>query len=325
MVGKHKIFNDDDRQRSKALCLSLGLSDSDVYDIDGWFYLFLQKHHCANSAKEGLAYEKELEIRYREIEAGLGFAQHKYILPRLIKYFNILNAGYLRSSYIAGLGVLLENLILEYLNAKRSYYSPAEFVFVIEYLRSNFMVSPNGKLAETILKLDIKDRIVSKSTPEQKLIIVSNILSIIADKGFHHDIICFKKVLALVTKEDGLLIEHIKKYEVRNGQGCYKYVGMVLNTKLDSNAWVDFCLKKELITWLDSAVGAQPKESWINKLTNIKEKVSADKLLLICQDIKEREDLQHYYFDSTAYWGDEVAKRFVKSVKWAESLIYESS
>jgi hypothetical protein len=198
-------------------------------------------------------------------------------------------------------------------------YTPSEFVAVTTYLQNNFFVSPNGELIENILKINTKHKITAKSSTEEKRNIISNILYIVADKSFHHDIICFKKILKLITADDIELMEQVVNFKVTNGQGCYFMVNLILNTHLLlDNVAENFEVKRELIFWLDSSGGAKPKQSWTEKMLALKVKIGLQALLLICDRLIEHQQLANYYFNDSFFWGDDVCKRFIKSAKWTK-------
>lgn len=312
-------FKEDDKLKSRDLGEALGVSANDICSIDDWFANYLDRHLHASTFEKGLVYESELNELHNSIFESIEPLSYKYILPKLVKYYNISESGQLKSTRVARLLVLLEQLIAKYINELNVSYTPSEFVNVTKYCRDNFFVSPNGELIENILKINTKHKITAKSSTEEKRNIINNILYIITDTGFHHDIICFKKILKLITVEDIELIEQIKSFKVKNSQGCYFLINIIFDTYLPfDNIAEDFDIKRELIFWLDSSGGAKPKQSWIEKMLALKVKIGLPSLLLICEQIIEHKQLVNYYFNDSCYWGDDVCKRFIKSAQWTK-------
>jgi hypothetical protein len=323
-IKKHTEFKENDKLNSGNLAEVLGISAIDIRNIDDWFDTYLDRHLQAKTFDGGLAYESELGELHSSIFEHMKPLSYKYILPRLLKYYNISDSGYLKPMIVARLRVLLKDLIIKYMNEQNVSYTPAEFIFVTTYLRDNFLISPNGELIENVLKINAKHKITTKSSTEERRNIISNILHVIADEGFHHDIICFKKVLKLITADDIELMEQIKSFKVKNNQGCYLLINTIFNTHLPfDNVAENFDMKRELIFWLDSSGGAKPKQTWLEKMLALKAKIGLPSLLLICEQILENEQLVNHYFNEICWWGDGVCKRFMKSAKWIKEYCKE--
>ncbi|UKB82744.1 hypothetical protein LF887_17230 [Chryseobacterium sp. MEBOG06] len=324
MNNPYWTFKNDELAKSKILAKELNIPESDFTNIQFWFDLLLLKHEQATTNKEDqLKTEKELEIKFNEmISSEIERKSYKYILPKLLNYNNVFNDAFLRSLYVARLGALLgDNLIPRLVSDKKIVYSPEEFFHVTVYLRDNYFVSPNSNFLEDTLRIENVRGIFKKTSTKLKFEILKNILHIIHQKPFHHDIICFKKILKLVSETDIALIDYLKKFQVENGQGCYKIVNEILNLKLFEDTWNDFEIKVQLILFFDTAKGAHPSTSWNKKFQGISKMIDNVKLSLVAHTVLKNEDCKIYSFDYGAQWGDDTAKRFLKSAQWIKDIL----
>lgn len=320
----YRTFKNNELTKSKVLAGKLNISENDFIKIQYWFDLLLLKHEEATADREEqFEAEKELNLSFNElISSEIERKSYKYILPKLLNYNNIFYSAFLRSLFIARIGRLLEeDLIPIFVNDKKIDYSAEEFFHVTVYLRDNYFVSPNSNFLEDILKIENVRGIFKQATIEVKFETLKNILHIIHQKTFHHNIICFKKILKLVSETDIALIDYLKKFQVENGQGCYKIINEILNLKLFEDTWNDFEIKVQLILFFDTAKGAHPSASWNKKFQDISKMIDNVKLSLIAQTVLENEDCKIYSFDYGAQWSDNTAKRFLKSAQWIKCIL----
>ncbi|MNI48270.1 hypothetical protein D3C73_1028280 [compost metagenome] len=246
MDNQYLIFKKDELAKTRILAKELTITEIDFIKIQNWFDLLLLKHEEATSdTAEQLTTEQELEIAFNElISSEIQRKSYKYILPKLLHYNNVFNDAFLRSLYVVRLGALLrDNLIGKFAKDKMIVYSPEDFFHITVYLRDNYFVSPNSNFIEDILKIEHVRGIFKQATNDVKFSTLKNILHIIHQKTFHHDIICFKKILKLVSAKDIALIDYLKRFEVINKQGCYKIINDILNLAIAENAWDDFEIK----------------------------------------------------------------------------------
>ncbi len=325
-IKNYQLFEKDDLLHSKQLADELKVCKDDFDEINNWFKILLENHRNQRVFDKQLEVEKTLFHNFEEILTKIDLQGQKYILPKLLKYNNIISGDFLRSLYIARLGYLLKNTLISlFLTQIKPKYSVVEFISILNYLKNNFQISPNGDLLENIFKIEKLNRVFKKALPEQRLVITMNITHIIKEIEFHHDINCYKKILFLLNEEDTRTIEYLKKFEVLNNQGCYFVLNELLNTELQSDVWSDFNIKRTLIKILDKARGAKPNEKWIADIDKVKEKISEKELLRIADKIIDNEGKKSYYFNSTASWSDDVMKRFLKSANWIKQLSNLSS
>lgn len=319
MNDAYITFKNNELAKSKDLAEALKISESDFIKIQNWFDLLLLKHEEATSDWEDqLQKEEDLENKFNElISSEIERKSYKYILPKLLNYNNEFNGAFLRSLYIARLGALLrDNLICKFVNDKMIVYSPEDFFHTTVYLSKNYFVSPNSNFLEDILKAEHVRGILKQAAVKDRFSILKNILHIIHQKTFHHDIICFKKILKLVSPEDVALIDYLKKFKVLNDQGCYKIIHDVLNLPIAENAWNDFEIKVQLINFFDTARGANPTASWNKKFHELAGTCGTAILLQTASTVLENENCKNYEFDYGVVWGDDTAKRFLKSAQW---------
>ncbi|KXH84902.1 hypothetical protein [Chryseobacterium kwangjuense] len=324
MNDAYITFKNNELAKSKDLAEALKISESDFIKTQKWFDLLLLRHKEANSNREEqLETEKELEFKFYELTSSeIERKSYKYILSKLLNYNNEFNGAFLRSLYIARLGALLrDNLIPKFVNDKMIVYSPEDFFHTTVYLRENYFVSPNSNFLEDILKAEHVRGILKQATVKVRFSILKNILHIIHQKTFHHDIICFKKILKLVSSDDVALIDYLKQFKVLNDQGCYKIIHDTLNLPIAENAWEDFERKVQLINFFDTGRGANPTASWNKKFAELSGTIGNSSLLKAASIVLENENCKNYEFDYGAVWGDDTAKRFLKSAQWIKDML----
>ncbi|AZB26899.1 hypothetical protein EG339_21075 [Chryseobacterium bernardetii] len=317
-------FKNDEFAKSEILAKELNISESDFIKIQNWFYLLLLKHEQAiHDMEEQVKTEKELEAKFNQlISSEIERKCYKYILPKLLHYNNVFNDAFLRSLYVVRLGALLrDNLIGKFVKDKMIVYSPEDFFHITVYLRDNYFVSPNSNFIEDILKIEHVRGIFKQATNEVKFSTLKNILHIIQQKTFHHDIICFKKILKLVSPKDVALIDYLKKFQVENQQGCYKILNGIFNLEIAEDDWDDFDIKVQLINFFDTGRGANPSAGWKKKFQELSGTIDSKKLLLTANTVLKNDNCKNFEFDYGAQWGDDTAKRFLKSAQWIRAIL----
>ncbi|WP_426478144.1 hypothetical protein ACP3T3_01290 [Chryseobacterium sp. CBSDS_008] len=313
------IFKNNEIAKSIILARELNISETDFNKIQHWFDLLLLKHEEATSDVEMQRdIADELEIQFNELIASeIARKNYKYILTKLLNYNNVFNDSFLKSLYVARIGALLrDNLIPKLVKDKMIVYSPEDFLHVTIYLRDNYFISPSSNFLEDILKIETVRGIIKEASVSIKLEVLKNILHIIYQKSFHHDIICFKKILKLVSLADVELIGYLKGFRVENKQGCYKIINDILNLKIREDIWDDFKIKIQLINFFDAARSANPSPAWNRKLQEVSVIIEENKLLEIVQVVLGNDNFRTYEVDYGAEWSDDVSKRFLKSAKW---------
>lgn len=319
MKGNYLIFREEDLKKSQILKEKLKINDEDYLKIENWFETLLIEHSKCEDFKEQHKIEKIIETNFFNlISSEIEQRSYKYILPKLLSYSNIFWTGFLRSLHIARLSHLLQHTLIPKL-MKLVNYNVYEFHIVTEYLRNNIYVSPNSELLEKIILIEKDNKIFNEKNSQLNLEILRNILNIISEKGFHHDIICFKKLIKRINSNDILLINCIKEFTANNKQGCYLIISEILNQKYLKNIENEFIVKIFILDFLDSARGGQPKESWCKKLSDLKMKLDNNDLLELINIIKSKSYLNRYKFEDSTIWTDDVADRFIKSVNWIEN------
>ncbi|MGL6126346.1 hypothetical protein [Chryseobacterium artocarpi] len=312
-------FKNGELEKSKGLAKELNISETDFNKIQYWFDLLLLKHAEATSDIEvQRKFEYELETQFNELTSSeIAKKSYKYILPKLLNYNNVFNGAFLKSLYIARIGALLrDNLIPKLVKDRMIVYSPEDFLNVTVYLKDNYFISPNSNFLEDILKIENVRGIIKQASASIKFETLKNILHIIYQKTFHHDIICFKRILNLVSIIDVELIAYLKEFQVENTQGCYKIIYNILNLEISENIWKDFEIKVQLINFFDSARSANPTAAWNRKFQEVSVIIEENKLLQVVQIILGNENCRIYEIDHGAKWSDDVSIRFLKSAKW---------
>jgi len=324
MNESYSSFCNNELIKSKILAKELAISKDDFITIQNWFDFLLLKHSEATSDFElQKKSEHELQVKFNElISSEVERKSCKYILPKLLHYNNVFNDSFLRSLYVARLGALLrDDLIPKLVNDKEIVYSAEDFFHNTIYLKDNYFVSPNSNLLEDILKIEKVRGIFKHAATKVKFETLKNILQIIYQKTYHHDIICFKKILKLVSENDSELIGYLKNFQVENRQGCYKIINDLLNLDLFKDNWDDFEIKVQLISFFDTARGANPTSSWNKKFQELYAIIDNKMFLQIVHTVLKNENCKIYEFDYGAQWSDDTAKRFLKSAQWIKDIL----
>lgn len=316
-MKNYNKFSESDNDKSKIFAVKLETSENSIKKIEEWFKTLLSEHYKAKNFEEQLIIEKKLENQFSNIYDKLDIQCLKYIFGKLLSYNNIFESGFLKSQDVPRLSYLLsDTLIPKVFKVVKSKFSSLEFNGLTEYLRKNFFVSPNGELLEYIFKLEKASNSYFKSNIQIRLEIVKNITEIINDKKFHHDIICFKKILTFITQDDKDTITFLKNFQVKNKQGCYLILNTILNSNLNKDIFADFQIKKEIVFLFDSAKGANPTEKWLLNFRQIASKISLANLEIIKRNIVKLSKQKKYNLDKHTIWTDDVASRFLKSIDW---------
>ena len=310
---KHEIFFNDDKAKSQILATALLISQEEFKAVQDWFLLLLQKL-CKLEFDNGHIIIDELTICLEKTSANLSLNANKLILAKLIYYNNIIQSGYLQSSFF-GIMMKFLNDEIERRMADTD-FTFEEFTALSEYLKHNFYVSPNGDLLENLIKIEKRNKIFAKTNDEEKLAIIKNLLQIIDDTKFHHDIVIFKKILDFIKISDEKTIYYVKNFIPKNQQGCYLITNKILNLA-HSEGKFDLCVKT--LKWLDSARGKEPSKGWLTKFNELKNELGKEVLQEITDKILKLESLAYHDFGSYS-WPDDVMKRFIKSAQWIKEL-----
>ena len=310
---KHEIFFNDDEAKSQILATALQVSQEEFKAVQDWFLLLLQKL-CKLEFDNGHIIIDELTICLEKTSANLSLNANKLILAKLIYYNNIIQSGYLQSS-VFGIMTKFLNDEMERRMAGAD-FTFAQFKALSEYLKHNFYVSPNGDLLENLIKIEKRNKIFAKANDEEKLAIIKNLLQIIDDTKFHHDIVIFKKILDFIKISDEKTIYYVKNFIPKNQQGCYVITNKILNLA-HSEGKFDLCVKT--LKWLDSARGKEPSKGWLTKFNELKNELGKEVLQEITDKILKLESLAYHDFGSYS-WPDDVMKRFIKSAQWIKEL-----
>ena len=310
---KHEIFFNDDKAKSQILATALLISQEEFKAVQDWFLPLLQRL-CKLEFDNGHIIIDELTICLEKTSANLSLNANKLILAKLIYYNNIIQSGYLQSSFFGIMMKFLNDEIEQRMAGAD--FTFEEFTALSEYLKHNFYVSPNGDLLENLIKIEKRNKIFAKANDEEKLAIIKNLLQIIDDTKFHHDIVIFKKILDFIKINDEKTIYYVKNFIPKNQQGCYLITNKILNLA-HSEGKFDLCVKA--LKWLDSARGKEPSKGWLTKFNELKNELGKEVLNEVTNEILKLESLAYHDFGSYS-WPDDVMKRFIKSAQWIKEL-----
>ena len=310
---KHEIFFNDDKAKSQILATALLISQEEFKAVQDWFLLLLQRL-CKLEFDNGHIIIDELTICLEKTSTNLSLNANKLILAKLVYYNNIIQSGYLQSSVFGIMTKFLNDEIEQRMAGAD--FTFEEFTALSEYLKHNFYVSPNGDLLENLIKIEKRNKIFAKANDEEKLAIIKNLLQIIDDIEFHHDIVIFKKILDFIKINDEKTIYYVKNFIPKNQQGCYLITNKILNLA-HSEGKFDLCVKA--LKWLDSARGKEPSKGWLNNFNELKNELGKEILNEVTNEILKLESLAYHDFGSYS-WPDDVMKRFIKSAEWIKEL-----
>lgn len=318
-MNKHNIFRENDLVKSNLYSQKLEISANTKKIIENWFDELLDEYFKASNFEKQLITEKVLESKILKVVENFTKQEYKYVFGKILYYSNIFESCYLRPQYVPRLCFLISDTLLPHIFEKvKKEFSVAEYVSLTEYIKINYFVSPNAELLEYALKIEKSSKIYQIASKDNRLHIVKNLLEIIKSKDYHHNIICFKKILSLVTESDKEIITLLKEFRVRNKQGCYKIISTIFNFSLTKDYFNDFEIKRHILLFFDTAKGASPKEKWTIELRKIEIEVGFENLKKLTTEIKKLDDPKRFQLDKHTNWTDDVAGRILKSINWIE-------
>ncbi|MFF2754029.1 hypothetical protein ACFVR1_09840 [Psychrobacillus sp. NPDC058041] len=296
-------------EQASKFAKELQVKDEDIKFLDlrvkSWLNLALKKN-----------IENELDRNFGtlytlldNVVVNLEKNSQKYLLNRLIKIKDIYQSCKLSSISVMDTNRMKISRYIEQLLSLITNYCFNEFIAILEYMIGT-EVSPNSNLFEYIWGIEKKSRFFNnaESTLTSKALI--SLLALNSQRGYHHNIKDFKKIIKFTKQDNSDVIEYLSKYKVKNKQGCYLAINNILTGIEHEDS---FELKSEIIIWLDNASGSSPKKAWLDKLASIENKIEKVDLLNITNWIISNKHLER---ERSTGWLDDVFKRFQKSAKW---------
>lgn len=180
----------------------------------------------------------------------------------------------------------------------------AHFVAGLSYLQ-DAPVGPNGDLFKSVWKLSKKTTGVPSD--EDRLAAAKLMLSLIENKGFHHDIGDFKRVLKLLPESGKNLMQ---EFHPKHPQRCFlairklyrEYPALPLETK------------SALVNLLDTARGSRPSAAWNKKREILKHSGYWHEVDDFARWLHLDDDL--HKAPSAYGWSDSIFTRFHKAAQW---------
>ena len=200
--AKYIKFLSDDEEKSKILASELNVPQAEFDAVWSWFLLLLQR-------------QSKLDVFGDDV------------IKDLASRLETLQSGHLDSAVCGIMSKFLYDEIERRIS--EASFCVAEFTALTRYIKHNFYVSPNGYLLENALKIEKQNKIFARADRDAKLEIIQNLLCIIDDKEFHHDIAVFKKLACEVKDGDERGVRLFKNFIPKNRQGCYLVVNKILN------------------------------------------------------------------------------------------------
>jgi hypothetical protein len=191
-------------------------------------------------------------------------------------------------------------------------FTANEYIALLEYLQDS-QLDPNGDLFKNIWSIGADSRFFERANDRQHDAALILLLKLIERKGYHHNIIDFKKILCLVDSDNEHVINHLNNMTIINDQGCFKVIKYILKYSFSDFMYTNFNIQRQIIIWLDNALGKSPQHSWEEKLSTIEAECSPQDLSNLCQRIAARDDLR---YANECRWLDSTFTRFQKSARW---------
>lgn len=304
-----------EKEKAAMLCTRWHL-DCHAKIVDDWIDIYIQGMKYGmrfGSTNQTMLVEQQLETAYRTEIAQSDNLLLQYLLARLLFYSNnVLRFGEMMcridSAYI-------EPLIKELI--KRIKFSSTDFLFLMNDYLSVTWVYPQNNLAAKLIRIAQNSNLLDTEYPEKNAIFIS-ILEIIAKKGYHHDIIDFKKVLKYIFINDIEIVAYLKNYHVTNAQGCFEMIHTLFNCPMYSDDYKDFTVKRQIIEVFDTARGSQISSVWKSKALDLMNCISIEKLKDWSEIINNG---NKWIYDNETGWKDDVVKRFRKAALWMNTML----
>ncbi len=192
------------------------------------------------------------------------------------------------------------------------FFSISDFYAFVRYLRSAYY-STHCDIFEVIFGFAEKTAYFEKAHNSLQIETIQQLLSIHSRCSYYHDIDIFKKILFLVTTSTAVLLPYIRSYTFGADMGCIKAIDYIFNyTAGIKNDFEDFDFKRNLISWLDSSSGKNPKKSWLAARDSLEASNHAESMKNICSWITKNEKLK---YENKPGWLDDVFNRFFKSAE----------
>lgn len=295
--------------QANNFAISFELEKEEFEVIDNWVESWIElniKNDTGNDQRDNFstAYNVLEKILYHLNESSL-----KYLLGRLIKIYDLM-WGAVFSSGVDGSTLKIRHFIDEAFS-RRPVFSLIEYTSFLAYLKGT-PVNPNSDIFDYIWKIEKQSKFFSSADFFMRNKALKYLLDLNGERGFHHNIKDFKKILGHIKSDNTDIINYLSNYKVNNNQGCYQVINYVFRdnkNKMNST----FEIKKDYINWLDNAVGSSPKKPWLDKLANIQREQTEGELIKITRWILNN---THLEIEQSTGWIDDVYKRFQKSSEW---------
>ena len=284
--------------QANTFAVGFELEKEELEVIDNWVESWIDLN--IKKKKFTAAYDS-----LRNILCGLDGSSLKYLLCRLIKVYDLMWGGPYSGVNFASLEI---RDFIDEAYVSKPVFSPIEFTSFLSYLRGT-PVNPNSDLFSYIWKLEKQSKFFNSADLLMRNKALKHLLELNSQRGYHHNIKDFKKILGYIKPDNTEIINNLSNYKVNNNQGCYQVMSFIFGEFKNST----FEVKKDCIIWLDNAVGSSPKKPWMDKLAAIQRELSGEELMKISRWILNNKQLER---EQSTGWIDDIYKRFQKSSKW---------
>ncbi|WML48613.1 hypothetical protein RCG23_00195 [Neobacillus sp. PS3-34] len=279
-----------------AMAFELEKEELDVIDnwVESWIDLNIKKKNFTT------AYDS-----LQNILSLLEGRSLKYLLCRLIKIYDLMWGGVYSGVNFSSLKI--RDFIDEAFSSKQV-FSPNELTSFLAYL-SGTPVNPNSDIFDYIWKIEKQSKFFNSADFLMRNKALKHLLELNSQRGYHHNIKDFKKILGYIKPDNTEIINNLNNYKVNNNQGCYQVISFIFGNLKNRT----FEIKKDCINWLDNAVGSSPKKPWMDKLAATQRELSEEELMKITCWILNNKHLER---EPSTGWMDDIYKKFQKSSKW---------
>lgn len=318
-MKSEETFILQEKDKATLLCTRWHIG-SNAEIVNNWIDIYIQGMKAGSrvaDANKAIFVEHQLETIYRTSIVNADKILSYYLLARLLLYSNnVLSFGSttcrIDSAYV-------QPLIKELIKSVR--FTANDFLTLINNYLSPSWVYPQNDLSVKLIEIAKKSNLLSTKYNERHTVFIS-ILKIIAKKGYHHDIIGFKKLLAFICIDDRELITCLRTYHVATRQGCFEMLNTMFNLTMHTDDGTDFIIKRHIIEVFDTAKGSNPSPLWKDKALDLTSSIPTNKLKGWC-DMIINED--KWLYDTDTGWKDNVVTRFRKAALWMNMMLTNDS
>lgn len=302
---KKRDFEDpqwnDDRKYAEQFAKTMLVPEEERLWVDGWISEVLLVHQYWNI--------NPIEDKLNELETDafsrkLDITTKKYWFVRMIKLL-----GEMLSMKLPWPLPMIRHTIGK-LKEGSLRQEPYEFTAMTSYLKSSRSV--HHSIFEGIWKTESSSSFFRRASQKDRLQCLSNLLDLDMKRGYYHSIADFKHILKFVRDDEFEIKNRVLFMEWPQKQGLCRLLEFILHYTVDETIIDGFCVKRDIINWLDNATGREPKKPWLDKLDHLRG-MPTDRIL---KDVTQWIIQNEQFRNNQTGDADETYRRFYKSAEW---------